>query len=61
MLRQINRKALSAHTDKGSVMSGNKEKCNIPGSTLSCIFILTYFSSCFKGLLGDEKGETKSD
>lgn len=58
---QRNGKALSVHTDKGSVRSGKKEKCNIPGSALNCIFIQTYFSCCFKGLLGDDKGETKSD
>lgn len=58
---QISGKALSVHTDKGSVMSGNKEKSIIPGSALNCIFILTYFSCCFKGLLGDDKVETRTD
>lgn len=60
-MQQINGKALNVHTDKGSVMSGNKEKCNIPGRALNWIFILPYFSCGFKGLLGDDKDETKSD
>lgn len=40
-------KTLSVYTDKGSVMSGNKEKYNIPGRAFNYIFILTYFSSSF--------------
>lgn len=37
-------KTLCVYADKGSVLLGNKETCNIPGRALDHVFVLTYFS-----------------